>query len=254
MVSMANSTRKRKIYVGEYGPISVNERGKVTYGSVIRYTRKLYKLSPEQVAVLYGEIAQGRPVTKRHIQRMEQTDSFFPNHPNRRWLLAQLLNVPAALLALVELESVPSADSAKLSPVVPAPSKHIDLEEYQSTLQLYWFQRDAGTTIENVVKDIRLRIYKLHEYVLYVSTPQKRHMTQLLCGYQILLGDIAQEQQCRTAAQRYFANAIILAHEKNLPDLQVIALFRRMVFFGDLGNGEAALRSFASARKLIEHV
>src|SRR5579884_3465160 len=120
MVSMANSTRKRKIYVGEYGPISVNERGKVTYGDVIRYTRKLYKFSPEQVAVLYGEIAQGKPVTKRHIQRMEQTDSFFPNHPNRRWILAQLLNVPAALLALVELEPASSPGSLKKSSLVPA--------------------------------------------------------------------------------------------------------------------------------------
>jgi hypothetical protein len=249
MVGMMNPTRKRKIYVGEYGPISVNESGKVTYGNVIRYTRKLYKFSPEQVAVLHGEIAQGKPVTGRHVLRMEQTDSFFPNHPNRRWILARLLNVPAALLALVELEP----DPPKKSPIVSTPRKHIDLEEYQNMLQLYWFHRDTET-LEDVIRDARSRIHKLHEHVLYVSTPQKQHMTQLLCGYQILLGDIAQEQQCWTAANRYFGNAIILAHEKNHPDLQVIALFRRMAFFDDLENGEAALDSFAPARKLIEHV
>jgi len=249
---MANSTRKRKIYVGEYGPISVNERGKVTYGDVIRYTRKLYKFSPEQVAVLYGEIAQGKPVTKRHIQRMEQTDSFFPNHPNRRWILAQLLNVPAALLALVELEPASSPGSPKKSSLVPAPGKHIDLEEYQNTLQSYWFHRDTET-LEDVIRDARSRIHKLHEHILYVSTPQKQHMTRLLCGYQILLADIAQDQQCWTAAQRYLTNALILAREKNRPDLQVIALNRRMLFFVDVGNGEAALHNFVPTRKLIEY-
>jgi transcriptional regulator with XRE-family HTH domain len=253
MVSMKYSTRKRKIYIGEYSPISVNESGKVTYGDVIRYARKLYKFSLEQVAILYGEIAQGKPVTGRHILRMEQNDSFFPNHPNRRWMLAQLLNVPAALLALVELEPAPSLDPPKKPIIVPAPNKHIDLEEYQNTLQLYWFHRDTET-LEDGIRDIRLRIHKLHEHVLYVSTPQKQHMTRLLCGYQILLADIAKEQQCWTAANRYLANAIILAHEKNHPDLQVIALWRRMVFFDDLENGEATLDSFAPAKKLIEHV
>ena len=245
---MANSTRKRKIYVGEHGPISVGESGKVTYGNVIRYTRKLYKFSPEQIAVLYGEIVQGKPVTGRHVLRMEQTDSFFPNHPNRRWILAQLLNVPAALLALVEL----APDPPKKSPIVSTPSKHIDLEEYHNTLQSYWFHRDTET-LEDVIRDARSRIHKLHEHVLYVSTPQKQHMTWLLCGYQILLADIAQDQQCWTAAQRYLTNAIILAREKNRPDLQVIALNRRMLFFLDVGNGEATLHNFAPARKLIEY-
>ena len=201
-----------------------------------------------------AKLPRESPSRKGTYYVLEQTDTFFPNHPNRRRILAQLLNVPAALLALVELEPASSADPPKKSPLVPTPSKHIDLEEYQNTLRLYWFHRHAGTTIEKVIRDIRLRIDKLHGHVLYVSTPQKRHMIRLLCGYQILLGDIAQEQQCWTAAQRYFANAIILAHEKDLPNLHVIALFRRMAFFDDLENGEAALDNFAPARKLLEHV
>jgi hypothetical protein len=49
---MSVQARKCKIYVSEYGPVSVDENGDMTYGDVMRYACKLYKISPEQVAVL----------------------------------------------------------------------------------------------------------------------------------------------------------------------------------------------------------
>jgi len=242
--------KKATIQVDGYGPLTISENGQVTYGEMIRYTRRLYKLSADDVAMLYSEIA-GRPVTGRHIQRMEQTDHFFPKDPARRWILAQLLNVPPALMALVSLSQPEAQESTSKKVIIPPPSKNIDVEEYKATLQSYWFDRYT-MPVEEVVEDTKARLDHLHDIVLY--SRHKKPIVSLLCGYQLLLADIAQEQQVWTAAKRYFANAITLAGEKKLHDMLVVALYRRAVFFNDLENGEAALRDAETAKKIIDRL
>jgi transcriptional regulator with XRE-family HTH domain len=240
--------KKATMQAGGYGPITGSENGPFTYGEMIRYTRRHYKLSPDDVAMLYGKIA-GRPVTGRHILRMEQTDSFFPKDPTRRRILAQLLNVPPALMALVRLSEPEAQESASKKVLISTPPKNINVEEYRTTLQSYWFNRYT-MQVEEVIEDTQARIDRLHDVVLY--SRQKKQIISLLCGYQILLADIAQEQQAWTAAKRYFSHAITLAGEKKLYDMLVIALFRRAAFFNDLENGQAALRDAETAKKIMD--
>ncbi|MGH2479112.1 MAG: hypothetical protein ACRDHW_05600, partial [Ktedonobacteraceae bacterium] len=137
--------KQRKIvYCGEYGPIAVDESGKLTFGDLVRYIRKQHSLEVGEVGILYGKIAGADSVTGRHIQRMEQNDTFFPDHPDRRWILAKILNIPPTLLALVGLNVVAN----DLSPENTAlfPRRHIDVHEYHTALQSYWLRGYSVTT------------------------------------------------------------------------------------------------------------
>ncbi len=239
--------KKTRVYIGEYGPILVGEQGQPTYGDVLRFIRKFHGYELEYVAAVYGKVAEGSPVTGRHILRMEQTDGFFPKDPKRRWVLATLLNVPPVIMAFLGIEPQNKKPSKA---IVPSPSTSIDIEEYYATLQAYQTEVGYAGGIANAVEDIKDRVDRLHDIVLYVGSLQKLQVIQLLCGYQLLLADIAQDQGCRKAAKRYLTNAMILAKEKHCGDLQAVALFRREAFFDDSGNFQLALHDFEMARQL----
>ncbi|QBD75953.1 hypothetical protein EPA93_08005 [Ktedonosporobacter rubrisoli] len=242
--------QKHKLYIGEYGPIIVGESG-LTYGALIRFTRKLNDFSAEYVGELYGKVAGEEPVTGRHIQRMEINDSFFPKDPKRRWVLAQLLNVPVELMALVSLETLPPVE-AHSSLAVAEPTSQLDREEYQATLQHYWLHGDTVPTIQ-LVRDTKARVEKLQDCAFYASSAQRPSYIRLLCSYQILLGDIANEQQCYAAAQKYLTSAARLAAEKGCNDLYSIALYRREAFLNDLGKWPEAFSDSERLKKVREH-
>ncbi|QBD78743.1 hypothetical protein EPA93_23260 [Ktedonosporobacter rubrisoli] len=173
---------------------------------------------------------------------MEQTDGFFPKDPKRRVVLAKLLNIPPVLLAAVGLDSFLSADESQAEQAtIPGPaSKHIDVEEYYTTLQSYWTE-GYPNGLEAAVDDTLTRIDRLHDIALYVRTQQKPEIIRLLCGYQIQLAEIAKEQRSFQAAKSYLTNALLLAREKACTDLLPIVLYRREILFDDLGDREQAL-------------
>jgi tetratricopeptide (TPR) repeat protein len=234
------------IQAGAYGPIPVNEDGAITFGELVRLIRKLYKLSPEYVAMLYGLIA-GHSVTGRHVLRMEQTNSFFPRDPKRRWVLARLLNIPPALLALARGD-LPEIVQSQPERIVPdPPSKYVDIEAYYTQLQSYWLN-GYPLGVEQAIEDIQARIDRLHDILPY--SRQKPHMVRLLCGYQIALAAIAQEQQADKTARKYLTNAVQLAREQECYDLLAVALLQREFFFENTGAFQEALRDFKEIRRL----
>ncbi len=237
--------KKTRVYIGEYGPIVVGEQGQPTYGDVLRFIRKFHGYELEYVAAVYGKVAEGSPVTGRHILRMEQTDGFFPKDPKRRWVLATLLNVPPVIMAFLGLEA-PNEKPGKA--LIPSPSAPVDIEEYYARLLSY--RMDGEYSGVDAIDDIKDRVDRLHDTVLYIRSSQKQQMIRLLCGYQLLLADAAQEQGCFKVAKRYLTNAVLLAEEKQCFDLQTITLFQREAFFSDNGNWGAALHDFEAARQL----
>ncbi len=237
--------KKTRVYIGEYGPILVGEQGQPTYGDVLRFIRKFHGYDLEYVAAVYGKVAEGSPVTGRHILRMEQTDGFFPKDPKRRWVLATLLNVPPVIMAFLGVEPHNEKPSKVL---VPGPSAPVDVEEYYARLLSY--RMDGGYSGVDAIDDIKNRVDQLHDTVLYIGSLQKQPMIRLLCGYQLLLVSVAQEQGFFKVAKRYLTNAVILTKEKKCYDLQAIALYRREVFFDNNGNFHAALRDFEMVRQL----
>jgi tetratricopeptide (TPR) repeat protein len=234
------------IQAGAYGPIPVNEDGAITFGELVRLIRKLYKLSPEYVAMLYGLIA-GHSVTGRHVLRMEQTNSFFPRDPKRRWVLARLLNIPPALLALARGD-LPEIVQCQPERIVPdPPSKYVDIEAYYARLQSYW-NDGHPMGVELAVEDIQARIDRLHDILPY--SRQKPQVVRLLCGYQIVQACIAQELQANKIARKYLTNAVQLAREQGSRDLLAVALQRREIFFENIGAFQEALRDFKEIKQI----
>jgi len=154
---------------------------------------------------------------------MEQSDSFFPKDPNRRWVLAKLLNVTPALLALVGLDEQEILQNEQKNLVIPGPPKHVNVEAYYAKLQSYWID-GYPDDIEHAIDDIKARIDRLHDVLPY--SRQKPQIVRLLCGYQIMLAYFAEGLQCYKAAKAYYTNAVTLAEEYKCRDLLGIALFR----------------------------
>jgi hypothetical protein len=243
---------KRQGSIDESTTITIGHSGRITYGAVIRYTRTLHGINVDHVGVLYGKIAGGSPVTGRHVQRMEQTDTFFPKDSNhtRRWLLARLLRVPPALIALVGINVSAIDEHSRGTPFLRT-AQSVDIEEYYLKLKKYWLDGHVG---EGDTQDIQTRIDRLHDKVLYVDDKQQQEMIQLLCGYQLLIANIAHEQRDQVAAERYLTNAVILARDKECYELLVHALNRRQSFYLDTGKYTLSLADFEMARSLGKYI
>jgi hypothetical protein len=247
---MANVAQHRiQIYIGECGPIAVKEPGQAAFGELVRYIRKRHKIHPDDVGMLYGKIAEGSPVTGRHILRMEHNDSFFPKDPNRRWVLATLVHMPPELMAYLSLEAtIPEQEKPEIS-LFPTSTKAIDTAEYYNTLQSYWID-GYPKGLKYAIKDVKRRIHLLKDKVLFEFSLEKPLLTRLLCGYKILLADYAIMQQDSTAAQQYLTDAFTLADEREYFDLQALALKQRMLISVNDANFEAALGDFEMAQQL----
>ena len=216
--------QQKIVHYGEYGPIRVGEDGNATFGNLIRCTRKQRSFSPEEVGILYGRIAGTEPVSGRHVLRMEQNDTFFPHDPQRRWVLAKLLDIPPLLLALVglgEYEKYPLEQNRS-----PHRQKPLDLGEYHTHLQTYWLQGYPQPVVETV-REISKRLHLLHDRVLYAPETDKHEILRLLCGYHLLMAKIAEDYQAHESALQSFHKALLLAQENNCKDLYAPILFRR---------------------------
>ena len=249
---MANLTpQKWTMCIGECGPIVVREPGRANYGELLRYTRKMHHISIEDVAMLYGKIIEADPVTKRHIRRMEHDDSFFPNDLNRRWVLATLLRMPPDLMAYLSLQAITADHLGEISekPLFPISTRALDTDEYYKTLQKYWLN-GYPRGVENAIVDVKRRIYLLKDKALCEFALEKPVMTRLLCGYKILLADIAHEQQFYTEAKHYLTEAFDIAGARQCYDLQAMALLRRMMVHKNNGDFGSALSDFARAQQL----
>ena len=254
---MANvAQQKISIFIGECGPIAVREQGLASFGDLIRYTRKKHKVHHDDVAILYGKIAGGYPVTGRHILRMEHNNSFFPRDPNRRRVLATLLRMPPELMAYLSLETITPVvlvQEPVRRPLLSRSSRPIDTQEYYSTLQSYWTE-GYPNGMEHAIQDIEGRMDLLKDKVLFEFSPEKPLLTRLLCGYKILHAEIAENQECYAQAAQYLSDAFTLAGERECYDLQAIALLRREMFFIYNGDAGAALSEFTISKQLYHPI
>jgi len=155
---------------------------------------------------------------------MEQNDTFFPHDPQRRWVLAKLLDIPPLLLTLVGLGEYEKylLEQNRSS----HRQKPLDLEEYHTLLQTYWLQGYPHPVAETV-KEITKRLHLLHDRVLYAPETDRHEILRLLCGYHLLMAKIAEDHQAHESAHQSFRKALLLAQENNCKDLYAPILFRR---------------------------
>ena len=208
------------------------QQGKMSLGELVKEMREAKGWTREQLGKLYGRALRGSPITAGAIQRMEQTNDL-PSSEKRRYVLAKLLNIPVALLGLNALPFVPSASPNKKA------AKHLDLVEYHSALDSYW-NKHYTSSAQDTVDDVTERIYALHDVFPYTYTPEKSHMIDLLCGFNIIAGNIERDQRHYQDAIKHLNNAVVVARENECHHLHAAALYDRGGIFLDRGQTSGA--------------
>ncbi|HLI89571.1 MAG TPA: hypothetical protein VKV37_12840 [Ktedonobacteraceae bacterium] len=252
---------------GEYGPYRVQGDGLPYFSDVIWDFLERNGLGVEAFAHIYGKLVRrnGEPYTKSRIYQMLR-DNSFPTDPHRRWILARLLHIPPLLLGLASLddlltkqeEEAGKAEKTRTTRPVTAENistKRFSLEEYRQILATYW-QQHRETTVHGATDDIRGRLRRLEKEILYGEISTKKHGIPLLCGYLMLLANIASDQECYNTSIIYLNQAYALAKEKALYQLQTSILCRRGWAFKERGEQckrrgdiDAALRDLRFAAR-----
>src|SRR5713226_6067577 len=191
----------------------------VEAGNKLREGRLELGWSAEQSAHVYGEALKGIPITRKAYLRMEE--GYLPKDPKRRMILAWMFGLTSTLL--LEENLIQNAqDDFSLPVKISRKRKVIDIAEYHTTLSAY-SEQGYNVTVENALRDMTRRLRILHENVLYVRSPQKEEMKQLLCGYHMNLAEITREQGYFKQALDYLNDAIILAQEEHFTDFEATA-------------------------------
>ena len=210
-------------------------------GLLLRTKRVERGWSVETVAALYGEAVRGTPVTGGAIHTMEEGQ--LPQSPKRRWVLARMFDIAPAVLGLQAIK----APNGK-APVPPRRSRHVDVEEFQTTLHRYW-QQGYSTTAEGALSDLGTRINALHDTVLYSS--EKQAMKRLLCGYHLQRAQVAKELSYTITALDHLNKAVTLAKEEEFLDWYATALYRRGGFYLDKWDITRAKQNLFAAQKVM---
>ena len=162
-------------------------------------------------------------------------DKSFPTDPQRRWVIARLLQIPPALLGVVTLDDlVPELHQGMKSeePKILAPfnayDKNIDLREYHQALKRYSNLNHTNTAM-SAWGEIARRIVCLEQALLYGSggPKQRARLTYLLCKYHMLLVFIACDQEWYDAAISHSTQAYGLTRNEQLPEMQAAVLLQR---------------------------
>lgn len=222
------------------------------FGAELRRCRIALGMTGKQLVLLYSE-AIGRednPVDVSFIFRLEAGKDMLVDK-GRRLILARLVDMPLTAAGLGLLASEPAMRPFRWEPV--------DTKEYASALESYCDTWQQGTTYK-AVRDIRKRIYSLERSVLYTWNAEKKQMTKLLCGYQMIAADVAAEQS-PGAANQILTHTIALSSETKLHNTYAHALRQRagasidtFEQTGDYRVLPLALEDFQAAEEIQPHV
>jgi tetratricopeptide (TPR) repeat protein len=203
----------------------------------------------EQFGALYGHAVKQKPYTKMRVYQMIRNNSF-PTDPERRWVIAKILQIPALYLGVEQLDdlllqSLPSEPrKASKAPVFTFQQTSLDIEEFQSALS-FIEEKYSITTATDSLKEIKARLRYLHDEALYITDDTAKRIRYLVCGYQMAAGNILRDKLRVDEAVKHLDKAVILAKESECYDLYVAALLRRGVLFLDRGK---TIKDFPSAK------
>lgn len=216
------------------------KNGRPNYGAILHYFRRLKGWTAAYLAFLYSEaLGNEEIITVRWIYRMEHNNEV-PIDEKKRWILARLVDIPFSLFGLEALErTIPGLFSWE----------KVDVQEYRLTLETYnrgWHL----TTVFQYVSDIKRRIGDLYREASHSS--EKREMYKLLCGYLILLGDIAHDHMEFHTAIDHFNSAVMIAEQEKFYDLWAFALRQKGNVYEERGEIVGGLRGYKNAKSDFE--
>ncbi|MBV9689772.1 MAG: hypothetical protein JO202_08665 [Ktedonobacteraceae bacterium] len=225
--------------------LELDEHGQPNYGKLLKKRREELTWSREQLAQQYGR-GLDQDIGGDAIRMMEEYNQV-PKNRQRRYILAALLGIPPVLLGLPSLRQ-PTEDPIEGMAILRILHEPIDLAEYRATLGYYF--RHGASAAGDIFGDLVGRISLLHDTLPYVNRADQQEMTRLLCGFNTVAGNIANEFGFCETADKYHEKAIFLATEHHLDDLQGFARWQRANDMRDRGDYEAALADLTQAKQL----
>jgi tetratricopeptide (TPR) repeat protein len=212
------------------------------YGAILHYFRLQMGWTAITLALLYAEALQregvedSNPITKNWIYMMEKRN-LVPVDDKRRWILARLLDIPPVLFGLDPLSEALQRISQW---------EKVDVEEYHIVLARYCQGWHSGSVLQ-AMHDIKRRIDNLHNEICS-SKDVKKDKLQLVCGYHILMGQLALAQMDFDATIEALDKAITIAQRNRLYDIWAYALHERGCVYRGRGEIIASLKSYDDAQ------
>jgi tetratricopeptide (TPR) repeat protein len=210
-----------------------NERP--NYGAILEYYRKLAGMTRKDLACYYSE-ALGKTITDDWIYRMERENKV-PDDPTKRKLLAQMLGIPFSLFGLEPLEKTMSGLYSW---------EKIDVQEHRLTLESYnqgWF----SGSLFRAASDIKARIKNL--YRAAPNSSEKKDLYKLLCGYLVLLSDLARDHMEFDDAIDHLNSAVTIAEQEKFYDLWAYTLSKQGSVYEQRGEVTAGLKGYPAAQR-----
>ncbi|QBD75802.1 hypothetical protein EPA93_07190 [Ktedonosporobacter rubrisoli] len=244
-------------YIGNYGPYTILENGLPDFNEVVADFLKKSEIGLEEFGRIYGIAARNEPYTRIRIYQMIHNKSF-PTDSKRRWILATLLQIPPALLGVTSLEQLLLSSQEVEKPLFPLQQRlatpqtisptSLNIKEAHQALGNYWKLHRISTAFQHV-GEIKTSISQLEKALLYGDRKEKQQNLSLLCGFHMLLSNMASDKEEYNKAILYLNRAYLLASEGNLFKLQVAILCRRGWVFKERGENTAALGYFGKAEQ-----
>ncbi|MGH2478525.1 MAG: helix-turn-helix domain-containing protein [Ktedonobacteraceae bacterium] len=188
----------------------------ITFGRELRSHRKALGWTARQLALVYSEEIgrEDTPIDPSFIYHLEAGETLMDK--GRRAILARIVDMP---LALAGIATIGSQSTTQLFS-----SPHVDMTEYEATLQAYTGTWQAGTTYR-VAKDIKRRVAALENAALY-SAGNRSNVIRLLGEYQVLAADVVSEQDPQ-AASALLGKTVTISYQEKQYNLYVHALRQR---------------------------
>jgi tetratricopeptide (TPR) repeat protein len=218
--------------------LAEKKHGKPNYGAILRYFRLRAGWTAGRLASLYSEalgLDEDHLITPSWIYIMENQNQV-PINEKRRWLLTGLLNIPPMLFGLGSLDT-------SLSDLLTW--ERVDVQEYRATLERYSQRWHTGSVFQ-ATSDIKKRISNLYREAPH--SQEKKEMLDLLCGYLILMGDIAGNHMELDTALAHFNRVVQIAEQENLYDRWALALRQRGVVYVKLGEVAVGAEGYTAAQ------
>ncbi|MBV9691697.1 MAG: hypothetical protein JO202_18525, partial [Ktedonobacteraceae bacterium] len=231
---------------GDYGPFRVGPDGLPLFADVVAFFLERNGWSKKQFGYLYGRAARDKPFTERWVQ-MQVKASSFPDDGERRWVIANLLNIPPALLGVTHLDELLTHPQMPDTPVEK--STAIDLAEYRARLPIYWKQQNTHTAAP-ALKHVLLRLKRLHSNYFEVAPESRTKLVRLLFDYHHLAVRISSDLQQFTEAIVHLNKAYAIARFLEDSERETLTLFRRGYILLEKGDAATALVDFTAARSL----
>src|SRR5690242_11049674 len=197
-----------------YGHLfDAGEDGLPVPGQVVKHFRELRAWTTEELAhVLHLE-------SKRTVERMENENLYLDAITRRRALIVAL-GIPPFLLGLTRFAGIPPVQEDSIMTITASSQSHtllsvLPIEKLWVDLENYRHQHDRDN-VQEKLGEIELMIGYQRKLIQSASGEERTSRLYLLCGYYLLVVDIARQERNYETAFLFANKAVNLA--KRLQD------------------------------------